>query len=57
MRTLMKRLQNTENPEEATPLLNNVKAYLDRLAVKGVIHKNKAANYKSSLDKHVQSLS
>lgn len=52
----MRRLQNTDNPDEAGPLLNNVKAYLDRLAAKGIIHRNKAANYKSALEKHVHSL-
>lgn len=54
---MMRRLQRTENPEEAGELLNSVKAMLDRLAAKGIIHRNKAANYKSSLEKHVQSLS
>lgn len=56
MRTMMRRLQRTENPDEAGELLKNVKAYLDRLAAKGIIHRNKAANYKSSLEKHVSSL-
>ncbi len=53
---MMRRLQRTENKDEAGELLNNVKAYLDRLSAKGIIHQNKAANYKSSLEKHVQSL-
>ena len=37
----------------AAEMLNEVKAYLDRLATKGIIHPNKAANYKSALEKGV----
>ena len=35
------------------PLVN---AMLDKLAKRNIIHKNKAANLKSSLSKHVASL-
>lgn len=56
VRTMIKRLRTTDDTTQAAPLLNDVKAYLDRLVSKGIIHKNKAANYKSSLEKHVQSL-
>ena len=56
MRTMIKRLRTTEDKEQATALLNEVKAYLDRLASKGIIHKNKAANYKSDLEKQVNTL-
>lgn len=56
VRTMMKRLRNTENQAEATELLNQTKAYLDRLASKGIMHANKAANYKSTLEKQVNNL-
>jgi small subunit ribosomal protein S20 len=56
VRTMIKRLRTTDDAAQAAPLLNDVKAYLDRLVSKGILHKNKAANYKSSLEKHVQSL-
>lgn len=56
MRTMIKKLRETENPAEATTLLVSVKSYLDRMAGKGIIHKNAAANKKSSLDKFVKSL-
>ena len=56
MRTLIKRLRQTEDKEQAQTLLNDTKAYLDRLASKGIIHKNKAAHYKSKLEQHVQTL-
>ena len=56
VRTMMKDLKETEDKERAETLLNDVKAYLDRLTTKGIIHKNKAANYKSKLEKHVNAL-
>ncbi|HET6568753.1 MAG TPA: 30S ribosomal protein S20 [Rhodothermales bacterium] len=57
MRTLVKKLRTTQDPEQAGTLLKEAKAYLDRLAAKGIIHKNKAANYKSELEKKVNGLS
>ncbi len=57
MRTMLKKLHNLQDKQEATAQLNQVKAYLDRLATKGIIHKNKAANYKSELEKRVNALS
>ena len=56
MRTMMKKLRSTEDSAEARTMLNDLKAMLDRLSAKGIIHQNKAANYKSQLDKHVNSL-
>jgi small subunit ribosomal protein S20 len=56
VRSMMKKLRETEDKEQATELLNDVKGALDRLASKGIIHKNKAANYKSKLEKHVNAL-
>ena len=56
MRTLIKKLRATDDAEQAVAQLNEVKAYLDRLATKGIIHKNKAANLKSQLDKKVNAL-
>ena len=57
MRTMIKKLRQMEDPAEAQTLLHDVKAYLDRLATKRIIHKNKAANYKSELEKRVNALS
>ncbi len=56
MRTMIKRLRATDDKEQATARLNEVKAYLDRLAALGIIHRNKAANYKSILEKRVNAL-
>ncbi|MFQ5570935.1 MAG: 30S ribosomal protein S20 [Rhodothermales bacterium] len=56
MRTLIKKLRLSEDPTEAQTLLREVKSSLDRLASKRIIHKNKAANYKSELEQHVNAL-
>lgn len=56
MRTMMNKVKETDDKEEAASLFNETKALLDRLAAKGLIHKNKAARYKSSLEKYVNSL-
>jgi small subunit ribosomal protein S20 len=42
--------------KEAEKLLPSVVAMLDKLAKNNVIHKNKAANLKSSLQIHVNNL-
>lgn len=56
VRTKIKKLRSLEDKEEARELLNDVKGELDRLAAKDVIHKNRAANKKSNLEKYVNSL-
>jgi small subunit ribosomal protein S20 len=56
VRTLMKKIRATDDKAEAQELLNEAKAGLDRLASKNIIHKNKAANYKSKLEKRVNEL-
>jgi small subunit ribosomal protein S20 len=56
VRTKIKKLEHMEDPEAAEAMLNEVKAELDRLASKGIIHKNKAANTKSRLEKAVNAL-
>ena len=56
VRTKIKKLEHMEDPEAAEAMLNEVKAELDRLASKGIIHKNKAANTKSKLEKAVNAL-
>lgn len=49
-------LRDTKDKKEAQEMLPKVSAMLDKLAKRNVIHKNKAANLKSSLTKRVQSL-
>lgn len=56
MRTLVKKIREATDRDEATRLLDETKAYLDRIAGKGIIHRNKAAHYKSKLEKKVSQL-
>ncbi len=55
-RTAMKNLRNEEDKAKAEESLPKVVSLLDKLAKKNIIHKNKAANLKSKLTKHVNSL-
>jgi len=55
-RTAIKVLRNEEDKTAATEQLPKVIALLDKLAKKNIIHKNKAANLKSKLTKHVNKL-
>ncbi|MBO3271615.1 MULTISPECIES: 30S ribosomal protein S20 [Hymenobacter] len=55
-RTAIKKLRATTVQSEAQEQLKKVSSMLDRLAKKNIIHKNKAANNKSSLAKFVSSL-
>ena len=57
MRTMIKKLKTTSDAEQAAAQLNDVKAYLDRLSSRGIVHNNTAANYKSQLERYVNSLS
>ncbi|MEM7174103.1 MAG: 30S ribosomal protein S20 [Bacteroidota bacterium] len=55
-RTFIKKLRKTTDKQEATQQLSKVSAMLDKLAKRKVIHKNKSANLKSKLTKHVNKL-
>lgn len=56
-RNAIKKLRTITEKAEAVKLYPEVASMLDKLAKKNVIHKNKAGNLKSSLAKHVNSLS
>ncbi len=55
-RTAIKNLREMTDKAEAEKFLNKVISMIDRLAKKNNIHKNKAANLKSKLTKHVSGL-
>jgi small subunit ribosomal protein S20 len=55
-RNAIKALRNTTDKTAAIALLPKVSSMLDKLAKINVIHKNKAANLKSSLTLHVNKL-
>lgn len=52
----VKRVLDKKDKAEADIELRKTVAVLDRAAVKGIIHINKAANQKSKLTKHVNKL-
>ena len=55
-RNAVRDLRVLEDKAEAEGKLINVISMLDKLAKKNIIHKNKAANLKSKLTKHVAAL-
>ncbi len=56
MRNAVRKLRATTDRDEAVALYPKVQKMLDKLAKTNIIHKNKAANLKSSLNKHVNGL-
>ena len=55
-RNAMRKLRSSEDKAEAEALFPKVISMLDKLAKKNIIHKKKASNLKSSLQKHVSAL-
>ena len=56
MRTAIKRVRNAKDKDKGSVELKKAVKMLDQLAAKGMIHRNNAANKKSSLTKFVASL-
>ena len=56
MKTAIKKVLNIEDKEVIQKELKDTYALLDKLAAKRIIHKNKAANQKSRLARHANSL-
>lgn len=56
MRNAVRKLRAMTNKEEAVKMYPSVQKILDKLAKTNLIHKNKAANIKSSLAQHINSL-
>ena len=55
-RNAVRDLRNSSDKKAAAAMLPKVSSMLDKLAKKNIIHKNKDANLKSSLTKHVAAL-
>ncbi|WP_439128304.1 30S ribosomal protein S20 [Polaribacter sp.] len=55
-RNAVRDLRTIEDKKDAEGKLNTVISMLDKLAKNNIIHKNKAANLKSKLTKHVAAL-
>jgi small subunit ribosomal protein S20 len=56
LREAIKAVRTATSPETARELLNKAYSIIDRVSARGVIHKNNAANRKSSLAAHVAKL-
>ncbi|GAB6982839.1 30S ribosomal protein S20 [Prevotella dentasini] len=56
MRNAVRKLRALTDKEEAVKLYPSVQKMLDKLAKTNIIHKNKAANLKSGLCKHIAAL-
>ena len=54
--TAVKNVLNESKKDLAEKKLNEAVKLIDKVASKGIIHKNKAANKKSNLYKHLNSL-
>jgi len=54
--TAIKKVLNEKKKDQAKSILNDVVKLIDKVAAKGIIHKNKAANKKSTLYKYINSL-
>jgi small subunit ribosomal protein S20 len=55
-RNAIKKLRNTTEKSEAEAMYPKVTSMIDKLAKKNIIHKNNAANLKSSLAKHINKM-
>lgn len=55
-RTLVRRLRNMTDKEQATEAYNKTSALLLRLGRKNIISKNKAANLQAKLHKYISTL-
>ena len=56
MRNAVRKLRAMTDKEEAVKMYPSVQKILDKLAKTNLIHKNKAANIKSSLAQHINRL-
>tara|TARA_B100000902_G_C27321177_1_gene924602 strand:+ start:58 stop:315 length:258 start_codon:yes stop_codon:yes gene_type:complete len=56
-RNAIKKLRSITKKKEASTFFSTVSSMLDKLSKRNIIHKNKAANIKSKLSRHVASLS
>ncbi len=57
MKTALKKVRAASNKEEAQKLYKETASLLDKLAGKGIIHKNNASNHKSKLALAINKLS
>ena len=56
VKTATKKVLTENNKENATKIANEAFSVIDKVASKGIIHKNKAANQKSRISKHLSNI-
>lgn len=56
MRNALKKIKDIEDKKAAEELYPKLISLLDKLSKKNIIHKNKAANLKSKVTKHINTL-
>jgi len=56
MRNAIRSFLKTEDKKEAEERLPKIVSMVDRMAKRNIIHKNKAGNLKSQLEKHYRAL-
>lgn len=56
VKTLIKKVYDTEEKEQAEKVLKEAVSFLDKTASKGKVHKKNVARKKSALTKHVNKL-
>lgn len=56
MRHFLKKVRSTTDKEEAIKMFPTLQKMLDKLAKRNIIHKNKAANLKSSVSAYINKL-
>tara|TARA_R110000868_G_scaffold1211_10_gene9466 strand:- start:8922 stop:9173 length:252 start_codon:yes stop_codon:yes gene_type:complete len=56
MKTLIKKVFNSTDKAKAETALKEATSFIDRMSVKGVVHKNTAARKKAQLTKFVNNL-
>ena len=56
LKTATKKVLAEGNKENATKISGEAFSVIDKVASKGIIHKNKAANQKSKISKHLNNI-
>ena len=56
MKTAVKKVFNEENKDKASEMANKAFSVIDKVASKGAVHRNKAANQKSKISKYLKNI-
>ena len=56
MKTAVKKVLNEENNDKASEMASKAFSVIDKVASKGAVHKNKAANQKSKISKYLKNI-